>query len=82
MNGNIIISKRVIDTINALPFNEKKAITKALACELILGEDAAAELTPIQSMLYSIIKYYVRKDMGSNYGRMRNTSDVPLALSL
>lgn len=81
MNGNIIISKRVIDTINALPFNEKKAITKALACELILGEDAA-ELTPIQSMLYSIIKYYVRKDMGSNDGKMRNTSDVPLALSL
>ncbi len=63
MNNGIIISKHVINTIQALPPNEREAISKALACEFILGQEPCESLTPIQGILYSMIRYYVKKDM-------------------
>ena len=65
MNGNIIISQHVINTIQALPESERNSITQALARDLILGQDPCEILSPFQSMLYSIIRYYVNKDTQS-----------------
>lgn len=62
MNGNIVISQHFINTIQALPESERTSITQALACDLILGQDPCEMLSPFQSMLYSIIRYYVKKD--------------------
>lgn len=62
MNGNIVISQHVINTIQALPESERTSITQALACDLILGQDPCEMLSPFQSILYSIIRYYVKKD--------------------
>ena len=62
MNGNIVISQHVINTIQALPESERASITHALACDLILGQDPCENLSPFQSMLYSIIRYYVNRD--------------------
>lgn len=59
----LVISSHVINTLNSLPENERVAVTSALAAELILGEDVAgAGLTPMQLMLYSMIKSYVKRD--------------------
>lgn len=62
MNSAIIISSRVIDTIKSLPETERKAIATALSAELILGADPDETLNSFQSMLYSIIRFYVKRD--------------------
>jgi hypothetical protein len=62
METAFVITPHVINTINALPTEERVAITSALAGELILGADAVSSLTPVQAMLYSMIKQYVCHD--------------------
>lgn len=62
MGNTIVISKHVINTINALPEEERLAVTAALAGELILGADSTAALTPVQEMIYGMIRQYVRRD--------------------
>lgn len=59
---SILITPHVINTINALPLNERIAITSALAGELILGQDPRNDLSPLQEMIYSIIRFYVKQD--------------------
>lgn len=60
MNSSIIISDHVINTINSLPAEDRNAIAQALATEMILGCEAA--LAPVQKMLYSVIRFYVKRD--------------------
>lgn len=62
MGTTIVITPNVINTINALPVEERLAITAALASELILGKESASSLTPVQAMVYSMIKDYVYRD--------------------
>lgn len=62
MNQSIVLSAHVINTIKSLPKEEKLAIVSAIAGELILGANIDDELTPSQSMLYAIIRDYVRRD--------------------
>lgn len=64
MGTTFVISPRVINTINSLPVEERLAVTSALAAELILGAESAgdASLTPMQEVIYSMIKMYVRRD--------------------
>lgn len=62
MDKSIIISSHVVDTIKSLPESERAAIANALASELILGADPDAMLSPFQAMLYSIIRFYVKRD--------------------
>ena len=62
MDTSIIISSHVVDTIKSLPESERAAIATALASELILGNDPDEMLSPFQAMLYSIIRYYVKRD--------------------
>lgn len=62
MNRSIVLTPHVLNTINSLPEEERLAITCALAGEMILGTSIDKSLTPEQSMLYSIIRDYVRRD--------------------
>lgn len=59
----IVLTPRVINTINSLPAKDREPISRALAADLILGSDPASSLTGVQMMLYSIIRFYVKQDM-------------------
>ncbi|MCM1349096.1 MAG: hypothetical protein NC338_06740 [Firmicutes bacterium] len=62
MLQSIIISSRVQQTIKSLPESERAAITQALTADLILGQSVETLLSPFQAMLYSVIRYYVKRD--------------------
>ena len=62
MNQSIVISPRVISTIQALPYDDRIAVVSALAGELILGQNPEANLSPMETMLYQMILSYVRHD--------------------
>ncbi len=62
MNEAILITPHVIDTIKSLPSEERIAIATALTGELILGRDPSKNLSPLQEMIYSIIRFYVKQD--------------------
>ncbi len=58
----MVITPRVVNTINSLPVAERGAISSALAQEFILGRDPAETLTPVQAMIYAMIRSYVTRD--------------------
>lgn len=62
METSVIISPRVINTINSLSAADRGPISNALSMEFILGQDPGKTLTPMQNMVYAIIRYYVRQD--------------------
>ncbi len=62
MNLGFTVSPHVINTINALPASERSAICSALSCEFILGEDPQQLLNPVEYMIYSVIRFYVKRD--------------------
>lgn len=63
MEATFVITPNVINTINSLPLEERVAMVSALAGELILGATRAeGELTPMQEVMYSMIRGYVRRD--------------------
>lgn len=63
MNGSILISSHVINTINSLPMEERVAVSSALIGELILGETPTEEhLNSVETLLYTVIRQYVRQD--------------------
>ncbi len=62
MSDSIIISKHVLETIKSLPGKEREVIAKALASDLLLGDDPVESLSSFQAMIYSVIRYYVKRD--------------------
>ncbi|MDE6485803.1 MAG: hypothetical protein K2L14_10480 [Duncaniella sp.] len=62
MTSAFTISPRVIHTISSLPVEDRDVITTALARELILGVDVTTSLSPIQAIVYAIVRQYVRQD--------------------
>lgn len=62
MKQSIVITPHVLNTINALPMEERLAVASALAGELILGSELKDELTPIETMIYRIIRDYIERD--------------------
>lgn len=59
---SIILSERVLNTINSLPVDDRIAIASAIAGEIILGASAAGELTPLQNLVFAMIRQYVKHD--------------------
>ena len=59
---SIILSERVLNTINSLPVDDRIAIASAVAGELILGASASGELTPLQNLVFAMIRQYVKHD--------------------
>ena len=62
MNAPFIITQRVINTIKSLRPADREPITKALSMEFILGENPESTLTPIQNVIYAMIRFYVQQD--------------------
>lgn len=62
MENSILISSRVINTIKSLPAVEREAIAFALAAEMILDKDPDDSLNNFQSVLYSMVRFYVKHD--------------------
>lgn len=62
MKASVIISPRVINTIQSLSDADRGAISNAISMEFILGQDPIDTLTPTQNMIYSIIRFYVNQD--------------------
>lgn len=59
--SNIIITPRVIETIQRLPVNERRAISMALANDIFLGLDPQDSLSPYQTIIYTLIRDYVTR---------------------
>ena len=62
MTSPFVISSRVIETVKSLPDEERRIISSALAEELLCGEDPVKKMSPLQAMLYSVVRYYVKRD--------------------
>ncbi len=62
MKTPLVISSRVIDTINSLQPLDRTIISNALSMEFILGQNPESTLTPMQSIIYAVIRYYVTQD--------------------
>lgn len=62
MNASIIISPRVIDTINSLQPTDRAPISNAICMEFILGQNPEDTLTPMQNIIYAVIRFYVSQD--------------------
>ncbi len=61
MNKTIVISPHVINTLRALPVSERSNIAAAIAGEILLGNETSG-LEPIESMIFSIIRFYIDQD--------------------
>lgn len=70
MNSSVIISPRVIDTINSLSSADRAPISNALSMEFILGQNPEDTLTPTQSIIYAVIRFYVTQDTARHRERM------------
>lgn len=62
MQNSVIISQHVINTIKSLPDTDRKAIAYAMATEILLNENPCENLSGFQSMIYTMIKFYVDRD--------------------
>lgn len=62
METSVIISPRVIDTINSLAAEHRAPISNALSMEFILGKNPEEILTPAQKIIYAVIRFYVTQD--------------------
>lgn len=62
MDQSLILSSRVIKSLRTLPVEDRNAITTAIISEFIGKENPEGCLTPFQSMLYSMIRWYVEHD--------------------
>lgn len=62
MSQSIVISNHVLETIKSLPTDAREVITNALATDLFLGRNPDDTLSPFHAMIYSVIRYYVRRD--------------------
>ena len=78
MSTPVYISPRVIDTVTSLPVEDRIPISNALSMEFILGIDPTDTLTPMQGMLYAMIKFNVTQDTKRN--RTATSSANPLSV--
>ena len=62
MNASVVFSSYVINSVRALPETDRRAIANAIAGEFLLGTNPDDELSPFQSMLYTIMQYYIKRD--------------------
>lgn len=65
MNTSAIFSERVVNVLRGLPAAEQTAITSALTAEFVYGTNPDKGLSPLQSILYTMIRSYVERDMHS-----------------
>lgn len=57
----IVITPNVINTLRALPLEERLNVASALAGEMLLGAGVATELGPDEGLVYAILRNYVEQ---------------------
>lgn len=62
MNKSILLTPHVLNTINALPTEQRISIATAIAGELILGANIDNSLSGTDGMVYAIIRDYIMRD--------------------
>ncbi len=77
MSFPFVISDRVIKTVNALPAEERKIVSDALVAEFIRGENPVAEMSSLHAMIYTAIRYYVKRDTERSMAR---TAGAPMGV--
>lgn len=76
-----VISARVQKTINSLPETDRQPISRALDLELRTGANPQRYLTPIQYLVYSMIRFYVKQDT-ERQARQFNRGSEPCGCAL
>ncbi len=61
-NSSILISPQVAHRVQSIPEMDRKVIIDALASELVLGINPKGMLSPLQRILYTMIKSYIKRD--------------------
>lgn len=72
MADSIILSSNVINRISALPDNERKAVLNAFVCDEIFKVERDVKLSPLQEILYAIIRDYIRRDTYKYHQRSKS----------
>ena len=62
-----IITSHVIKTVKGLKEPERSAIANAIVAEFVLGENPKSSLTPVQAMLFAMIRDYIRRDSARHF---------------
>ncbi len=63
MQQSIVFSNHVINTIKALPIDERRSVVNALTSEIFMDESSEShELSPMEEMICTIIRFYVKQD--------------------
>lgn len=60
--SSFVITPRVVNTIKSLPESIRGAIANALVSEMLLDQSPEEHLTPVQMMVYVMIRNYVERD--------------------
>ncbi len=62
MPTGFVITPHVLNTINSLPEQERLSIVCTLAGEMLLGIKREDGLTPMEKVIYAIIRRYIQRD--------------------
>ncbi|MCM1071907.1 MAG: hypothetical protein NC210_09955 [[Clostridium] fimetarium] len=62
MSNGFVITPHVLNTINSLPEQERLSIVCTLAGEMLLGIKRDEGLSPMEKVIYSIIRQYIERD--------------------
>lgn len=72
MVDSILLSSSVLNTISALPDNERKAVLNAFVCDEIFRVERDIKLSPLQEILYAVIKDYIKRDTHKYHQSMKS----------
>lgn len=62
MSTGFVITPNVLNTINSLPEQERLSIVCTLAGEMLLGVKREEGLSPMEKVIYAIIRQYIQRD--------------------
>lgn len=62
MTTPIVFSSRVISDLRALPESDRIAVVSAIAVNMLLGVDATDSLTPMETVVYTLIQNTIKRD--------------------
>ena len=68
MNSSIFFTPAVLNTLRSLPYEQRLEVASALTGELLLGAGESTDMEPEPSMIYSILRFYV-KQASDRYNR-------------
>lgn len=68
MNKSIVFTPAVLNTLRSLPYEQQLEVASALTGELLLGAGESTDMQPEPTMIYNILRFYV-KQASDRYNR-------------